>query len=465
MNQVSNDARKALPSLPARRRSLYWRIHFWAALIASPFALLATLTGILYIFTPNIEAVLYDKLDHVVPASSMRSLDESITAAKIAAPVGWILHSVVPAYAANDTHKVTFAPPPSASKKMEHEEHNHGPAKAATDNKPARPSFGLPVQALVVYVNPYNAQVVGSLANQDRFNVWAKKLHSRLLQNDSWRWMIELAASWLMVMLLTGIVLWWSSGTQTALPQKGVQGRNAWKQWHAFIGVALGVMSSVILTTGLTWSKYSGDQIRALRDNMGQASAPVPNHLKSIVPDGAVPLAWQAAWIATRRKAPDVAIQLTAPRGQQGTWRATSADRSQPEKRFDLLLDAYSGQQLYYAGWDQQTAFGKATAIGIPFHRGEFGWWNQALLLVFGLGMLFSLVSGWVMFFKRRRIGSSMLPCLLPGAWGSLSLMEWITALLLCMLMPLLAMSVALVLVLESILFFTSSKCAFACEA
>ena len=27
--------------LIARRKSLYWRIHFWAALIASPFALVA----------------------------------------------------------------------------------------------------------------------------------------------------------------------------------------------------------------------------------------------------------------------------------------------------------------------------------------------------------------------------------------------------------------------------------------
>jgi uncharacterized iron-regulated membrane protein len=31
-----------LASLSARRHSLFWRIHFWAALIASPFALIAT---------------------------------------------------------------------------------------------------------------------------------------------------------------------------------------------------------------------------------------------------------------------------------------------------------------------------------------------------------------------------------------------------------------------------------------
>jgi len=439
----NNDAVKS--SALARRKSLFWRIHFWAALIASPFALIAALTGILYIFTPQIEAVLYDRLDHVAPAGAMRPLDDAVAAAKAAAPVGWALQSVLPAYNVDDTVKVNFAP--VAAKQTEHEGHNHnGPAKAAPA---ARPSFGLPAQAIVVYVNPYTAEVVGSLANQARFSSWAKKLHSRLLQNDNWRWMIELAASWLMVMLLTGIYLWWPRGGQNALPQAGAKGRKVWKQWHGFIGVALAVMSLMILTTGLTWSRYAGDQIRALRDSIGQAPPPVPQNLQSIAQEGAVPLTWQAAWNAARSQAPDVALQLTPPSGQQGTWRAGSADRSQPEKRFDLLLDAYSGQPLYYAGWDKQTTFAKATAIGIPFHRGEFGWWNQALLLLFGIGVLFSLVSGWVMFFKRRQLGFFGLPRLLPGAWKTVSIGMWITAAVLCITMPLLALSAAMVLMLE----------------
>lgn len=436
-------------SLSARRKSLFWRIHFWAALIASPFALIAALTGILYIFTPQIEAALYDKLDHVTPIGAMRPLDEAIVSAKVAAPAGWSLHSVVPAYDANDTIRVHFAPPVSKVP-AEHEGHNHGPAKPeVAPTAPPRPSFGLPAQAMVVYVNPYTAEVVGSLANKERFSNWAKKLHSRLLQNDNWRWMIELAASWLMVMLLTGIYLWWPRGSQKVLPQAGAKGRIAWKQWHSFIGVALSVMSLIILTTGLTWSKYAGDQIRTLRDAIGQAPPPIPQGLKSVEHEGATPLAWQAIWNATRNQAPDVAIQLTPPRGPQGTWRAVNFDRGQPEKRFDLVLDAYSGQALYYAGWDKQTAFSKATAIGIPFHRGEFGWWNQALLLLFGVGVLFSLVSGWVMFFKRRAAGSLGLPRLLPGAWKSTPMGAWVSAAALCALMPLLAISAAAVVTLE----------------
>jgi uncharacterized iron-regulated membrane protein len=53
-----------------------------------------------------------------------------------------------------------------------------------------------------------------------------------------------------------------------------------------------------------------------------------------------------------------------------------------------LVLNAYDGSVLYRVGWERQTAFGKATAVGIPFHRGELGIWNQVLLFVFAAGVL-----------------------------------------------------------------------------
>ncbi|WP_426090112.1 PepSY-associated TM helix domain-containing protein [Janthinobacterium sp. PSPC1-1] len=430
--------------LIARRKSLYWRIHFWAALIASPFALVATLTGILYVFTPQIEARLYQHLDHVAPQASMLPLDAAVAAAERAAPLGWAVQHVVPPFQPDDAVQVAFAPPGGAQD--EHAGHG-GHAAPAT---PPKPKFGLPAQAIIVYVNPYDARVLGSLAGAERFGNWAKKLHSRLLQNDGWRWMIELAASWLMVMLVTGVVLWWPRGAQSGLPKRGARGRNGWRQWHAFLGVALGIVSIVILTTGLTWSQQAGGRIRALRDASGQAPPPVPRGLHSR--EEGAPLDWQDAWQVARSHAPAIAVQLTAPASQDDVWRATMADRSQPTLRFDLQFDAYSGKPLYYAGWQAQTAFGKATAIGIPFHRGEFGWWNQALLLLFGASVLFSLVSGWVMFFKRRPPGSLGLPRLLPGAWTSPSALAWLVAAGMCALMPLLLISGCMLMLLELLL-------------
>jgi uncharacterized iron-regulated membrane protein len=142
---------------------------------------------------------------------------------------------------------------------------------------------------------------------------------------------------------------------------------------------------------------------------------------------------------------------LMAPNGPEGVWRANQMDKGDPTQRFDLLLDAYSGQKLYYSGWADQTAFGKATAIGIPFHRGEFGVWNQLLLFVFGVGILFSLVSGWVMFFKRRATGAPVWPAVLPGAWRTVSPWAWVCSVFMLLAMPVLAMSALPVAVIEMV--------------
>jgi len=149
---------------------------------------------------------------------------------------------------------------------------------------------------------------------------------------------------------------------------------------------------------------------------------------------------------------PGVPVALTPPRGPHGFWRAASSDRRHPMNRFDLVLNAYDGRVLYQAGWEAQTAFGKATAVGIPFHRGELGVWNQVLLFVFAAGVLFSLVSGWVMFFKRRRAGQLGLPKLLPGAWRAAPLWSVVLGIGLCALMPLLALSTMVLVIVEIVL-------------
>ncbi len=445
--------------LKARRRSLLWRLHFWSALIASPFVLVACLTGLLYVFTPQIERALHGHLDSVVPQAEARPLDEAVAAAQNVVPQDWVLHSVIPAFEADDSVRVAFtAPMQDKAKSGGHS--GHGGAASKSDGKPQflRPNFGIPARAMVVYVNPYNAEVLGQLKESDRFATWARKLHSSLQQGDSWRWMIELAASWTMVMLVTGVYLWWPVAGQSGLPQKNAKGRIAWRQWHAFMGVALGLISFVIITTGLTWSQNAGSQIKWARDATGQTPPRIPAQFKSTISAGAQPLTWEQAVKAIRQQAPEVAMMVMSPKGPEGFWRANQMDRGDPTKRFDLLLDAYSGEKLFYSGWAEQTAFGKATAIGIPFHRGEFGLWNQVLLFVFGAGILFSLVSGWVMFFKRRQASSAFLPALLPGAWRSVSPWAVLGGAFMLVAMPVLALSAVPLAMLEAWLGWRRSR-------
>ncbi len=445
------------PAPNAALRALLWRIHFWAALVASPFAVVAAVTGLLYVFTPQVESVLHGALDRVPQGESMRPLDEAVLAATPAAPAGWRLHSVVPPQSPTESVKVAFVAPGGAAKaRPAGADHDHSGTKPAEGAKPAeearpaflRASFGIPGRAVVVYVDPYTTRVLGQLRQSERFREWSRKLHSTYLQ-DGWRWMIELAASWLMVMLVTGLVLGWPKAGEALVPRRGAGGRVAWKQWHAFLGIVASAMSAIMLLTGLTWSQYAGDQVKRARDAAGQEPPRIPATLRSMAEPGARRLTWQQALEAVRREAPDVQAMIQPPMGPAGFWRASHLDRGQPDRRFDLLLDQYSGKRLFFSGWDDLPAFGKATGIGIPFHRGEFGWWNQALLVLFGVGVLFSIASGWVMYFKRRSMGLSGLPAVPAGAWRAVPAWQWITALAMLVAMPLLVLSAAGVAAIE----------------
>ena len=470
-----------MQKLMLQRRSLLWRIHFWAAVMATPFLIVAILTGLLYAISPQIESYLYGKLDTVDPQITARPLDEAIYAAIQAAPTNWGLYSVIPPFSNTDSVKVAFLPKANSGAVNSFNHAGHGTPSnnqlTNSNNNTAaqaflRPSFGLPARSLVIYINPYNNEVLGQLLQSDRFTIWSKKLHSTYLQ-DGWRWIIEFAASWTLVMLITGIFLWLPVMRNAQAQSKTANRRLEWRYWHATIGIIMSVMSASILITGLTWSKNTGEQIRWARDALDQKSPRIPAHFrskdqgldhsihnkeKSLHAQTMIPvqsmISWQQAWHGVKANAPDIAIELRAPVGKEGFWRANHVDKGDPTKRFDMLLDAYTAQPLFYSGWDDQPLFGKATAIGIPFHRGEFGLWNQALLILFGISLLFSFVSGWVMYFKRWRLGMSILPNLLPGAWKSISPWGILSAGFMMLAMPLLGISAAIILIVEGALQF-----------
>jgi uncharacterized iron-regulated membrane protein len=119
-------------------------------------------------------------------------------------------------------------------------------------------------------------------------------------------------------------------------------------------------------------------------------------------------------------------MQLSPPKGKDGVWRVESFDRTQPSKRFQMIIDAFSGAVLYRSTWDDLPLIAKATAVGIPFHRGEFGWWNQALLVVVGLSVQFAVISGYVMWLKRRKVNTVSVPKVKQAHGRAVPIWLWI---------------------------------------
>lgn len=388
---------------------VFWRVHFWAGLISAPIVVFAALTGLLYALSPQIEAWRHAGIDHVaVPsghpgqAATRLPLDQQVAAALVDHPHE-ALRFVVPAHEADDSTQVYLRAP--------HAHHAGTPMGRGT----ADHDHGLPTGS-IVYIDPYSGRVLGQLAELQRFKTWSKKLHSSALQGQGWRWLIELGASWMLVLFATGLVMWWPRSQARggpgwrALVPRWRQGRVTWRDLHASVAIALGLATATVLVTGLTWAEHSGDNFRAAQTVLGQNTPQAPKTLRSRPVADATPLSWQAILARTQARSPDIALQLTPPKDDEGVWRAENFDRSQPAKRFALVLDAYSGQTLFQSGWAQMPLLSQATAVGIPFHRGEFGMWNQVLLILVALAAIFSVVSGLLMWWRRRPGGRLAAP-------------------------------------------------------
>lgn len=434
---------------------LFWRIHFWAGLIGAPIVLFGAVTGLIYVVSPQVEAWRYEALDHVTPGGAALPLDAQVRAVQEAFPDA-PLRFVVPGHEPGDSTQVYLRQPPQDH--AMHAHGNHAPMPRASDH-----DHGLPTGS-IVYVNPYTGAVLGQLQEMQRFKTWAKKLHSSALQGDGWRWLLELGASWMLVLFATGLTLWWprsqargGPGWRVLIPRLG-RGRRTWRDLHASIAILWGLVLSVVLVTGLTWARYSGENFRKAQEALGQAAPKPAKSLRSQPPSPeAQPLGWQAAYDRARSQAPHVAMQLTPPAHAQGAWRIENFDRSEPAGRFVLVLDAYSGHTLFSSGWLQLPLLSKATAVGIPFHRGEFGVWNQALLALAALAAIFSVVSGLAMWWLRRPRGQLAVPALAFSDVRQVPLWVWLCAVALGWALPVFGVSLVVLWACESLRLFAAS--------
>jgi uncharacterized iron-regulated membrane protein len=413
-------------------RRLLWRLHFWAGLLGAPIVLFAAVTGLIYLVNPQIEALRYAELDHVTAAPSRLALDAQVAAAQHAAPDSTVRFAV-PGHAATDSTRVYMQLHHGARPTAEHD---HGLLTGS-----------------IVYVNPYTAQVLGQTPELKRFKTWAQKLHSSALLGNAWRWVMELGASWMLVLMASGVVLWWpqlqAAGWRVMQPSlRG--GRRTWRDLHALVALSMGLVLVIILVTGLTWAEHSGDKFRTLQANLRQNAPKVPNTLQS-TPNSRPPLTWQTVLQHAQATSPQIALQITPPVGAQGVWRLENFDRSQPEKRFTQALDAYSGQVLFSSGWAQMPPLAQATAVGIPFHRGELGLWNQVLLVLAALSAIFSTLSGLAMWWLRRPRGQVAAPKFTRADLRHQPTALWLTAATLAWLLPVWGVSLGILVVVEGV--------------
>ncbi|WP_309828029.1 PepSY domain-containing protein [Paracidovorax wautersii] len=413
-------------SLPSLAPSLYravWRWHFYAGLLVLPFLIWLAVTGAAYLFQKDIDGWFHRDLLSV-PAAS---------AGEGAQPHGRIVAAALAAHPGAQWFRYTPAPDGQHSASV-------GVALSGGERR-------------AVYVDPATARVLGELPERGTLMWTVRQLHSLKYFGPVARGFMEMAAGWALVLVATGLYLWWPRGAG-AVRRGGVvtvRGRPwqrvFWRDLHAVTGVGVGLVLAFLALTGLPWSVLWGSQVNAWANgqNFGypagvrvqlplsgerladaahlpwtlqQARVPGNPHegheghgSTAPVADEPLlgtPLSVDAAMAVVGRLGLAPGYAVTPPRGERGVFSASAYPDDLARQRV-AHIDQYSGAVLLDQGYADYGPAGQALEWGINVHLGQqFGAPNQWVLLGACAAIVLLCVSGAVAWWKRRPHGSGL---------------------------------------------------------
>lgn len=415
-----------------------WRWHFYAGLFVIPFILILSLTGAAYLFKPQLDRW-QERGWRGLPAAERVDADAQVAAALAVYPGASFHYYRIP----------------------------EAPGDAAVVH------LGLPDGGMRdVAVSP-RGRVIGAADPDARISAWLARIHSSLLIGRTGSLLVELAASWAIVLILTGLYLWWPRGRGAAgvvWPRLSLGGRTALRDLHAVTGFWVSGLALVLLLTALPWTDVWASGFRTVRAEMGWvAGAPdwkggaAGHHAAHdhgamamagpmIHASPAIPL----ARIVERAKAealpapvivqPPGAPNLFGPPNGD-TWTLTTQTQNRPQVR-KVSYDIATGAEVARSGFADKHIIDRVVNMGIAWHEGQlFGRINQLIGVMTALALFTLAVSGFLMWRRRKPEGTVGAP---PAARDPARL-RGIAAivLILAALLPLLAASLILLWIAE----------------
>ncbi|WP_411992052.1 PepSY-associated TM helix domain-containing protein [Agarivorans sp. DSG3-1] len=432
-----------------------WRWHFYAGLFVVPFLIVLSLTGLVMLYDDAIEQAEYSQIINIEPQTT--PLAPSVQLAAVAAQYP-------------NTQVKQYLTPPAADKASRFAISNQSDA------------------ALFITVNPYTAEVLGEINRDESWYSLANDIHGTLLIGDTGDRLIEIAASLSIVLLITGLYLWWPRDKASKAGFLKIRfnsgKRLLWRDLHANIGVITGIFLLLFLVSGLSWAGiWGGKFVQPWNSFPAEKWDNVPlsevdhssmNHSQSK----------EVAWNLEQTPMPNSKAQLNTlhaanswnidqvvnfaltngfsrfrvnfPSSETGVFTVSantmSGDISDATQDRTTHIDQYSGEVLAEAAWPDYSLMAKFMAAGIALHQGDMGLANVIANTLLCVAFVFIAISGVVMWWLRRpkgalNLAAPPLPQNLP-LWKSASLVMIAVSLM----FPLAGISLLSVLLLDFIL-------------
>ncbi|GAA3111917.1 PepSY-associated TM helix domain-containing protein [Streptosporangium carneum] len=400
-------SRPPTPSAPrtwAALRPLLLRLHFYAGILVAPFLFVAATSGLLYAASFQLERAVHAHELTVPVQEDQRAdlpLSRQIAAARAAHPEG-VVAAVRPAAEPGETTRVLLDVP--------------GLAESTR---------------LAVFVAPRTGEVRGALESYGSsaalpVRTWISGLHRNLHLGEPGRLYSELAASWLWVVALGGLVLWLSRRRRAGrrlrgviAPERGGSGLRRALSWHGSLGLWAVAGLLFLSATGLTWSKYAGGNVDVIQGALGWST---PALSTSASTSASASAGDHAAHSGDAHGSPDAAVvdvdrvaeaaaagglsgplEIAWPAKPGGVYVVKEMDRLWPQRNDQVAVDPVGGQIVGELRFDDFPLVAKLIRWGIDGHMGVlFGLANQILLAALAVGLMSVIVLGYRMWWLRR---------------------------------------------------------------
>lgn len=447
-----------------------WRWHFYAGLFCIPFIVLLAITGAIYLFKPQFEAYQESSYQAKANGKVAQSVTSQVLAAEKALP-----HAQFSAY-----------------------------QLPASPQAPAHVMLMHKGELMRVLVNPYTLQVMNVATEEDRFMPWIHRLHGRLLMGDKGSYLVELAASWAIVMMVTGLFLWWPRDAKgwagVLYPRLRIaNGQQAsgkiaprifWRDVHAVIGFWIAFFVLFLLVSGLPWTKSWGGLLKEVRQFGAMSQTQIKQdwitsqrevreantvltpddehahhrHDQQVIGDLSEQVVLPASFDTMVRNVAGLQLPppviIAAPSKRNVGWIGKSDTQNRPW-RVTVDVDPQSGAILSRTNFADKPMLDRVVGYGVAVHEGQlFGWFNQLLGLFTALGLVAVVVSGVVMWFRRRPVTTLGAPFAQTRQNTRMPVATILVTLLLAMLLPFLGLSLIMVLIIERLVLVRLPKVA-----
>lgn len=402
-----------------------WRWHFYAGILCVPFVLTLAISGAIYLFKPQIDQVVAQARQDLAATGPRREPNAHIEAALAAVPESNFAYYELPS---SDHQAVTIGLTQSD-------------------------------QAILAYINPFTLEVLNTEYSDERFIRLVQGFHGELLMGRFGSVLVELVACWAIVLVATGLILWWPRGSRgfagVLYPRLRQSKRIFWRDLHAVIGFWIASLTLFLLISGLPWALVWGTAFEQVRKRVEPqlqqdwAASEHQHHHGSELSNSSIYLS--SDLLSASHSLNFAPPALLAPSADgTGVWTLKSQHQNRP-LRANAWLRGDTGEVLRVQRFADRPLVDRIVGVAIAAHEGQlFGWFNQALGLLTALGLVTLSVSGCIMWWKRRPAGRLGAPPAMPNTTAARTVAAVI--LLSSLLLPLLLASLLLVAALEWLL-------------